>query len=68
MARKVRTAFDPKAFLSTVDHGRTCVPSVSSRSVLEAVERINLSIYANPQDTRIVRPDKDHIAQDNQTC
>ena len=23
MARKVRAAFDPKAFFSTVDHGRT---------------------------------------------
>jgi len=33
MARKVRAAFDPKVFLSTVDHGRTNV-SVASNTVI----------------------------------
>ena len=33
MARKVRAAFDPKAFLSTVDHGRT-LSSVARNAVI----------------------------------
>jgi hypothetical protein len=52
----------------TIYQRRTCVPRVSSRNGLEAAERINLAILADAEDTRIVRPEIDHIADYCQAC
>src|SRR3569832_1922329 len=41
----------------TIYQRRTCVPRVSARNGLEAVERINLAIRADAEDTRIARPE-----------
>ena len=46
----------------TVYQHRTCVPRVSPRNGLEAVERINRAILSDAEDTRVVRPEIDHIA------
>jgi len=47
---------------------RTCVPRVSPRNSLEAAERITLAILADAEDTRIVRPEIDHVADYRQAC
>ena len=49
MARKVRAAFDPKAFLSTVDHGRT-LSSVARHAVV--------SRQSAPAECGVLHPEK----------
>ena len=52
----------------TVYQRRACVPGVSSRNSFEAAKRIDLAVFAEAEDTSIVRPEIDRVADYHEAC